>query len=106
MIKKYGDPSRRPKKEVGSPDKPFTGMMISLMGRLTRTHVCSHFIDLDPSFVFLRIDVVYLFDFINASNIGDPRLKDMEGRLLTPFLVISFLFKMKKNYILPFRFTA
>ncbi|KAK7257623.1 hypothetical protein RIF29_31720 [Crotalaria pallida] len=39
LLKKYQDPSTRPKMNVGLlADKPFTGMMISLMGRLTRTH--------------------------------------------------------------------
>ncbi|KAJ7947980.1 Poly [ADP-ribose] polymerase [Quillaja saponaria] len=37
MLEKYQDPSRRPQRHL-SPDKPFTGMMISLMGRLSRTH--------------------------------------------------------------------
>ncbi|KAG7551517.1 PADR1 domain [Arabidopsis thaliana x Arabidopsis arenosa] len=38
LIKKHQDPKSRPKRELGSADKPFAGMMISLMGRLTRTH--------------------------------------------------------------------
>ncbi|KAJ1440675.1 WGR domain [Sesbania bispinosa] len=38
LLKKYQDPSRRPHRDLGSAVKPFTGMMISLMGRLTRTH--------------------------------------------------------------------
>ncbi|CAN8244292.1 unnamed protein product [Cochlearia groenlandica] len=38
LIKKHQDPKNRPKRELSSADKPFTGMMISLMGRLTRTH--------------------------------------------------------------------
>ncbi|KAL1188616.1 Protein ADP-ribosyltransferase PARP3 [Cardamine amara subsp. amara] len=38
LIKKHQDPKSRPKRELTSADKPFTGMMISLMGRLTRTH--------------------------------------------------------------------
>ncbi|XWS52871.1 hypothetical protein CRYUN_Cryun11dG0109600 [Craigia yunnanensis] len=37
LIKEYQDPSRRPHRYVGVTDKPFLGMMISLMGRLTRT---------------------------------------------------------------------
>ncbi|CAF1774026.1 unnamed protein product [Brassica napus] len=37
LIKKHQDPKTRPKRELSS-DKPFAGMMISLMGRLTRTH--------------------------------------------------------------------
>ncbi|KAI4334250.1 hypothetical protein L6164_018962 [Bauhinia variegata] len=39
LLKKYQDPNRRPHRELGSADKPLTGMMISLMGRLTRTHI-------------------------------------------------------------------
>uniref|UniRef100_A0A2N9ITZ2 Poly [ADP-ribose] polymerase n=1 Tax=Fagus sylvatica TaxID=28930 RepID=A0A2N9ITZ2_FAGSY len=38
LIKKYQDPSRRPHRDLGPTDKPFTGMMISLMGRLSQTH--------------------------------------------------------------------
>ncbi|XP_010520428.1 PREDICTED: poly [ADP-ribose] polymerase 3 isoform X2 [Tarenaya hassleriana] len=38
MIKKRQDPSRRPKRELRAADKPFSGKMVSLMGRLTRTH--------------------------------------------------------------------
>ncbi|XP_062171215.1 protein ADP-ribosyltransferase PARP3 [Alnus glutinosa] len=38
LIKKYQDPSRRPRRNLGTTDKPFTGMVISLMGRLSRTH--------------------------------------------------------------------
>ncbi|OMO89151.1 hypothetical protein COLO4_19902 [Corchorus olitorius] len=38
LIKKYQDPSRRPHRYAGVTDKPFSGMMISLMGRLGRTH--------------------------------------------------------------------
>ncbi|XVF69157.1 hypothetical protein PTKIN_Ptkin11bG0058400 [Pterospermum kingtungense] len=38
LTNKYQDPSRRPLRYVGVTDKPFLGMMISLMGRLTRTH--------------------------------------------------------------------
>ncbi|ESW04414.1 hypothetical protein PHAVU_011G093100 [Phaseolus vulgaris] len=38
LLKKYQDPSHRPHKDLGLAEKPFTGMMISLMGRLTRTH--------------------------------------------------------------------
>ncbi|XVF19728.1 hypothetical protein REPUB_Repub11eG0136000 [Reevesia pubescens] len=38
LIKKYQDPSRRPHRYVGVTDKPFLGMMISLMGRLSLTH--------------------------------------------------------------------
>ncbi|KAL6196158.1 hypothetical protein ACLB2K_031773 [Fragaria x ananassa] len=38
LLKKYQDPSRRPKRDLSTPDKPFTGMLISLMGRLTRSH--------------------------------------------------------------------
>ncbi|KAK1588661.1 hypothetical protein Q3G72_025612 [Acer saccharum] len=36
LIKKYQDPGRRPRRDSGVADKPFTGMMISLMGRLSR----------------------------------------------------------------------
>lgn len=38
LLKKYQDPSHRPHRDLGLAEKPFTGMMISLMGRLTRTH--------------------------------------------------------------------
>ncbi|KAL8217137.1 hypothetical protein R6Q57_023974 [Mikania cordata] len=35
---KHQDPKGRPKRELKSTDKPFGGMLISLSGRLTRTH--------------------------------------------------------------------
>ncbi|KAL8151174.1 hypothetical protein V2J09_020982 [Rumex salicifolius] len=38
LLKNHQDPSRRPKRELAPPEKPFMGMMISLSGRLTRTH--------------------------------------------------------------------
>ncbi|XP_065868519.1 protein ADP-ribosyltransferase PARP3 isoform X2 [Euphorbia lathyris] len=38
LLKKYQDPSRRPRQELVAPSKPFAGMMISLSGRLSRTH--------------------------------------------------------------------
>ncbi|XP_004506166.1 protein ADP-ribosyltransferase PARP3 [Cicer arietinum] len=38
LLKKYQDPSHRPQRDLGLATKPFTGMMISLMGRLNRTH--------------------------------------------------------------------
>ncbi|XP_038681115.1 protein ADP-ribosyltransferase PARP3 isoform X1 [Tripterygium wilfordii] len=38
LVKKYQDPSRRPAGESATPAKPFTGMVISLSGRLSRTH--------------------------------------------------------------------
>ncbi|KAK4339208.1 hypothetical protein RND71_040670 [Anisodus tanguticus] len=39
LIKKRGDPKKsRPRRELSAPRKPFDGMMISLAGRLTRTH--------------------------------------------------------------------
>ncbi|KAK8679759.1 hypothetical protein V6N13_145195 [Hibiscus sabdariffa] len=38
LLKKYEDPRIRPHRYVGVTDKPFLGMMISLMGRLSRTH--------------------------------------------------------------------
>ncbi|KAJ0084908.1 hypothetical protein Patl1_30430 [Pistacia atlantica] len=38
LIKKYQDPSRRPRRYSVAAEKPFTGMTISLMGRLSRTH--------------------------------------------------------------------
>ncbi|CAK8576374.1 unnamed protein product [Lathyrus sativus] len=38
LLKKYQDPSQRPHRDLGLAIKPFTGMMISLMGRLNRTH--------------------------------------------------------------------
>lgn len=40
MLRKHQDPKARPRKVLSSTDKPFKGMMISLAGRLTRTHVC------------------------------------------------------------------
>lgn len=39
MLKKHQDPDSRPRRMVPITDKPFKGMMISLSGRLTRTHV-------------------------------------------------------------------
>ncbi|KAK7263390.1 hypothetical protein RJT34_30979 [Clitoria ternatea] len=38
LLKKYQDPSHRPQMDLVSAEKPFIGMMISLMGRLNRTH--------------------------------------------------------------------
>ncbi|XP_048323938.1 protein ADP-ribosyltransferase PARP3 isoform X1 [Ziziphus jujuba] len=38
LIKRYGDASRRPQRDLGGADKPFAAMTISLMGRLSRTH--------------------------------------------------------------------
>ncbi|KAG9140059.1 hypothetical protein Leryth_010567 [Lithospermum erythrorhizon] len=38
LIKQHQDPKRRPSRELASKDKPFAGMVISLAGRLTRTH--------------------------------------------------------------------
>ncbi|CAJ2654664.1 protein ADP-ribosyltransferase PARP3 [Trifolium pratense] len=38
LLKKYQDQSKRPQRDLGLAIKPFTGMMISLMGRLNRTH--------------------------------------------------------------------
>ncbi|KAJ9177939.1 hypothetical protein P3X46_009865 [Hevea brasiliensis] len=38
LLKKYQDPSRRPHLDLGAPAKPFAGTMISLSGRLSRTH--------------------------------------------------------------------
>ncbi|OVA05993.1 BRCT domain [Macleaya cordata] len=38
LIKKRQDPSRRVGRKLNSSDKPFTGMTISLSGRLSRTH--------------------------------------------------------------------
>ncbi|KAG8644745.1 hypothetical protein MANES_11G160900v8 [Manihot esculenta] len=38
LLKKYQEPSRRPHRDLGAPAKPFAGMMISLSGRLSRTH--------------------------------------------------------------------
>ncbi|EXB38460.1 Poly [ADP-ribose] polymerase 3 [Morus notabilis] len=38
LLNKYQDPSRRPHKNLEITDKPFKGMVISLMGRLSRTH--------------------------------------------------------------------
>ncbi|KAH9659937.1 protein ADP-ribosyltransferase PARP3 [Citrus sinensis] len=37
LAKRYQDPSHRPRRDVGAAVKPFTGMTISLMGRLSRT---------------------------------------------------------------------
>lgn len=42
LLKKYQDPTRRPHKNMMITDKPFKGMAISLMGRLSRTHVCQY----------------------------------------------------------------
>ncbi|KAL5763768.1 hypothetical protein ACOSQ2_016362 [Xanthoceras sorbifolium] len=38
FLKKYQDPIRRPRRDSGTTDKPFTGMTIALMGRLSFTH--------------------------------------------------------------------
>lgn len=38
LVKKYQDPSGRPDRTSRTSDKPLAGMMISLMGRLTRKH--------------------------------------------------------------------
>ncbi|KAF3618000.1 Poly [ADP-ribose] polymerase 3 [Capsicum annuum] len=38
MIEKHRNPKSRPKREISASDKPFAGMMISLSGRLSRTH--------------------------------------------------------------------
>ncbi|XP_074289208.1 protein ADP-ribosyltransferase PARP3 [Silene latifolia] len=38
LLKKYQDPSQRHQKEIPPAQKPFNGMVISLSGRLTRTH--------------------------------------------------------------------
>ncbi|XP_010686033.2 protein ADP-ribosyltransferase PARP3 [Beta vulgaris subsp. vulgaris] len=38
FLKKYQDPSQRHQKEIPPADKPFTGMVICLSGRLSRTH--------------------------------------------------------------------
>ncbi|KAF8029409.1 hypothetical protein BT93_E1959 [Corymbia citriodora subsp. variegata] len=38
LLKKYQDPTRRPRKDPGIVDKPLRGMVISLSGRLSRTH--------------------------------------------------------------------
>ncbi|PWA56584.1 poly [Artemisia annua] len=38
LLLKHQDPKKRPKRELKPSDKPFTGMVISLSGRLSRTH--------------------------------------------------------------------
>ncbi|KAI5666665.1 hypothetical protein M9H77_16518 [Catharanthus roseus] len=38
LIKRHQDPKDRPKRELTLEDKPFTGITISLSGRLSRTH--------------------------------------------------------------------
>ncbi|EEF38513.1 poly [ADP-ribose] polymerase, putative [Ricinus communis] len=38
LLKKHQDPKNRPRQELGAPGKPFAGMIISLSGRLSRTH--------------------------------------------------------------------
>ncbi|KAM1415053.1 hypothetical protein ACFX2I_006754 [Malus domestica] len=38
LLKNYEDPSRRPRKVLSMPDKPFTGMMMPFMGRLSASH--------------------------------------------------------------------
>ncbi|KAG7950563.1 hypothetical protein I3843_13G120700 [Carya illinoinensis] len=38
LITKYQDPSRRPRRSLVTINKPFPGMVISLTGRLSRTH--------------------------------------------------------------------
>lgn len=49
MLKKHQDPKSRPRTVMPLLDKPFKGMMISLAGRLTRTHVCA-VVSSDPIF--------------------------------------------------------
>lgn len=39
LLKKYQDPKQRHHKEIPPADKPFTGMVMCLSGRLSRTHV-------------------------------------------------------------------
>lgn len=73
LLKKYQDPSRRPKRDLSTPDKPFTGMLISLMGRLTRSHVWST-VDLQAVFVnscyILNTDHAFI---THCSNTGDRK---------------------------------
>ncbi|MCD7468821.1 hypothetical protein HAX54_007319 [Datura stramonium] len=38
LIEKHREPKSRPRRELSASDKPFVGMMISLSGRLSRTH--------------------------------------------------------------------
>ncbi|KAJ0670693.1 putative NAD(+) ADP-ribosyltransferase [Helianthus annuus] len=38
LLMKHQDPKGRPKRELKATDKPFSGMLISLSGRLTHTH--------------------------------------------------------------------
>ncbi|XP_071700708.1 protein ADP-ribosyltransferase PARP3 [Rutidosis leptorrhynchoides] len=38
LLKKHQNPNARPKRELKPTDKPFAGMVISLSGRLSRTH--------------------------------------------------------------------
>ncbi|KAI3688110.1 hypothetical protein L1987_81818 [Smallanthus sonchifolius] len=38
LLMKHRDPKGRPKRELKATDKPFSGMLISLSGRLSRTH--------------------------------------------------------------------
>ncbi|XP_068309700.1 protein ADP-ribosyltransferase PARP3, partial [Pyrus communis] len=38
LLKDYEDPGRRPQKHLSIPVKPFTGMLMSLMGRLSASH--------------------------------------------------------------------
>lgn len=85
LLKKYQDPSQRPHRDLGLAEKPFTGMMISLMGRLTRTHVCTTLIVVAfiPS-----INWILTFCFLLSSIIGKQLLKSMEGKWQTLYSVI------------------
>lgn len=59
MLKKHQDPKSRPRRGVPLTDKPFTGMMISLAGRLTRTHVCA-LVAFDSIFDILLVSLNFL----------------------------------------------
>ncbi|CAL0333977.1 unnamed protein product [Lupinus luteus] len=74
LLKKYQDPNNRPQMNVNLlADKPFTGMMISLMGRLTRTHhywkrtIEKHGGMVANSIIGNVIEVAVVFPFVDGS---------------------------------------
>lgn len=60
----HRDPKGKLKRDIKSKDKPFAGMIISLSGRLSRTHVCNMFL-----WLFLEFYNVYiLFSLFSLSS--------------------------------------
>jgi len=85
LLKKYQDPSHRPHRDLGLAEKPFTGMMISLMGRLTRTHVRT---TVTVVALIPFIDWILTFCFWLRSIIGKQLSKSMEEKWQTLYLVL------------------